>query len=99
MFGRLWRKLSAFFVHSIVNSARIGVCAALLFAVAGFSQTTQGLISGRLVSSVTGRPIAGASVTYSSSITNLAGAAQSDASGYYYLPLLLIARSIRGPLM
>ena len=60
----------------------------LLFAAAGFSQTTQGLISGRLLSSVTGRPIAGASVTWASSFSNLAGAAQSDASGYYYLPLL-----------
>ncbi len=60
----------------------------LLCAVAGVSQTTQGLISGRLVSSVTGRPIAGASVNYWSSTSNLAGAAASDASGYYYLPLL-----------
>ncbi len=62
--------------------------ALMLCAVPGFAQTTQGLISGRLVSSVTGQPIAGASVTYTSSISNLAGAAQSDASGYYYLPLL-----------
>ncbi len=59
-----------------------------LFAAVGFSQSTQGLISGRLVSSVTGRPIAGASVSWASSFSNLAGAAQSDGSGYYYLPLL-----------
>ena len=51
-------------------------------------QTTQGLISGQLADSVTGRPIAAANVFYSSTTSNLAGAAASDASGYYYLPLL-----------
>jgi len=60
----------------------------LLSAVAGVSQTTQGLISGQLVNSVTGRPVAAASVTYSSSTSNLAGSARSDDAGYYYLPLL-----------
>jgi hypothetical protein len=60
----------------------------LVGAAAGVSQTTQGLISGRLVSSVTGRALAGANVTYSSSLSNLAGVAASDASGYYFLPLL-----------
>jgi hypothetical protein len=60
----------------------------LLCAAAGFSQTTQGLISGQLADSVTGRPVTGASVFYSSATSNLAGAALSDASGYYYLPLL-----------
>jgi outer membrane receptor protein involved in Fe transport len=87
-FRCLWRKLSAFCIHTIVNAPRIGVLATLLCATAGFSQTTQGLISGRLVSSVTGQPLAGASITYSSNLNNLAGAAQSDANGYYYLPLL-----------
>jgi hypothetical protein len=72
----------------MVNTARMGACATLLCAVAAFSQTTQGLISGRLLNSVSGGPIAGANVTYSSSISNLAGASISDASGYYYLPLL-----------
>src|SRR6266849_4195890 len=51
-------------------------------------QTTQGLISGRLLSSVTGRPIAGASVVWNSSASTESGASPSDASGYYYLPLL-----------
>jgi hypothetical protein len=60
----------------------------LLCASAGISQTTQGLISGQLADSVTGRPVAAASVFYSSATGNLAGAASSDASGYYYLPLL-----------
>ena len=66
----------------------IRVCILALCCAAGFSQTTQGLISGRLVNSVTGVPIPGASVTYASSISNVAGLASSDASGYYYLPLL-----------
>jgi hypothetical protein len=67
------------------------VRAFLLFifcAAAATSQTTQGLISGQLVDSVTGRPIAGANVIFSSATSNLAGASSSDASGYYYLPLL-----------
>ena len=57
-------------------------------ASAALSQTTQGLISGQLVDSVTGRPVPSAKVVFSSALTNLAGAAVSDASGYYYLPLL-----------
>src|SRR5258708_4601297 len=57
-------------------------------ATAGLAQTTQGLISGRLVDSVTGQPIAGANAGYWSSTGNFAGTAASDASGYYYLPLL-----------
>ncbi len=57
-------------------------------AAAGLAQTTQGLISGRLVDSVTGKPIAGANVGYWSSTGNFAGTAASDPSGYYYLPLL-----------
>jgi hypothetical protein len=50
-------------------------------------QTTQGLISGRLVDSVTGRAVAGAMVNYSSA-AGASGSASSDASGYYYLLLL-----------
>jgi hypothetical protein len=60
----------------------------LLCAAAARSQTTQGLISGQLVDSVTGRPIAAANVIFASATSNLAGGAASDASGYYYLPLL-----------
>ena len=52
------------------------------------AQTTQGLISGRLLNSVTGRPIASANVSYASDITNFTGISASDTSGYYYLPLL-----------
>ena len=60
----------------------------LFCAALGLSQTTQGLISGQLADSVTGRPVIAASVFYSSATSNLAGTASSDASGYYYLPLL-----------
>ena len=67
----------------------VQAAALLFFTVLGASgQTTQGLISGRLVDSVTGRPVAGATIRYSNSTSNLAGASASDSSGYYYLPLL-----------
>jgi hypothetical protein len=56
----------------------------LVAAVAASPQTTQGLISGQLVDSVTGRPIAAANVIFASATSNLAGGAASDASGYYY---------------
>src|SRR4051812_31141064 len=64
--------------------------AVLSFAIgsSAFAQTTQGLISGRLRSSVTGAPIAAATVTYLNFETNAGGTAQSDKAGYYYLPLL-----------
>src|SRR5580704_2152731 len=79
--------------------AALGVCSRmsitrraftiLLFFVAACSgQTTQGLISGRLLDSSTGQPIGGANVVFSSGLTNLGGGAPSDLSGNYYLPLL-----------
>ncbi|MBZ5604357.1 MAG: carboxypeptidase-like regulatory domain-containing protein [Acidobacteriia bacterium] len=49
------------------------------------AQTTQGTISGRLVDSITGRPVA-ATVEYSTG--SASGSALCDASGYYNLPLL-----------
>src|ERR1700674_5463729 len=51
-------------------------------------QTTQGLISGRLLNSLTGRPINGATVEIASFTSTSTGSSVSDASGYYYLPLL-----------
>jgi hypothetical protein len=60
----------------------------MLCTVAGLGQTTQGLISGRVVNSVTGRAVAGATVSYASPASALSGTSLSDASGYYYLPLL-----------
>jgi len=73
-------------LHTI-SGVRAGLLL-LVAAVSAFSQTTQGLISGQLVDSVTGRPIAAANVIFASATSNLAGGAASDASGYYYLPLL-----------
>jgi hypothetical protein len=60
----------------------------ILFSTAVSAQTTQGLISGRLLNSVTGAPIQDARIVFASSLTTLAGGAVSDASGYYLLPLL-----------
>jgi hypothetical protein len=57
-------------------------CASLASA-----QTTQGLISGRLLNSVTGRAIGGASIVAIGAGTSEARTT-SDASGYFYLPLL-----------
>lgn len=54
----------------------------------GNAQTTQGLISGRVLNSVTGRPVPGASVAYSSTALSASGTLQTDAGGYYFLPLL-----------
>jgi hypothetical protein len=57
-------------------------------AVSLAAQTTQGVISGRLMNSITGRPVAGASIEYSSARDPIAGKAAADQSGYYSLPLL-----------
>jgi hypothetical protein len=74
---------------NIISQLRFSLLPALLlFTAAASAQTTQGLISGRLVNSVTGQPIADAKVVFSSSLTSLAGGAGSDSSGYYLLPLL-----------
>ena len=52
------------------------------------AQSTQGLISGSIVNSVTGRPVMGASITYESTALSATGTYQSDAHGAYFLPLL-----------
>ncbi len=66
--------------------AHIAMFAALCGAIL-HGQTTQGVISGRLLNSVTGRPVAAAALLCSSADGSSA-ASVSDASGYYYLPLL-----------
>ena len=68
-------------------SARL-VLASLVGAVALLAQTTQGLISGRILNSVTGRPVAGGSVAYSGTTLAATGTVRSDPQGYYFLPLL-----------
>src|SRR5437867_1841259 len=60
----------------------------IFFAHIAHSQTTQGLIAGRLVNSQTGAPIAGAQVAYSNTATGSSGAASSDARGNFFLPTL-----------
>jgi len=52
------------------------------------AQTTQGLIAGRILNSVNGRPVAGATISWSSSTLAASGVRKSDALGYYFLPLL-----------
>jgi outer membrane receptor protein involved in Fe transport len=53
-----------------------------------FAQSTQGLIAGRVVNSMTGRPVAGATVTWNSTTLAASGVQKSDEAGYYFLPLL-----------
>ena len=60
----------------------------LLAASVVCAQTTQGLISGRILNSVTGRPVAGGSVTYSGTTLAATGTVKSDGQGFYFLPLL-----------
>ncbi len=52
------------------------------------AQTTQGLISGSLANQVSGQPLAGATITYTSTTLSATGVEKSDAAGYYFLPLL-----------
>lgn len=74
---------------NMLRPLRIPLLALLLpAALPLWAQTTQGLISGRILNSVTGRPIAGAVITYSTPTLIASGRFQSDAAGYYFLPLL-----------
>jgi hypothetical protein len=70
----------------MMRAAQFALYAALCAAILD-GQTTQGVISGRLLNSVTGRPVAGAALLCSSadgsSVESVSGA-----SGYYFLPLL-----------
>lgn len=52
------------------------------------AQTTQGLIAGRILNSVTGRPVADATIAWSSTTLAASGVQKSDSLGYYFLPLL-----------
>lgn len=61
---------------------------AVLLSVPVLAQTTQGVVSGRLVNSTTGRPVALANVAYAGDTATSAGSANTDAEGYYALPLL-----------
>jgi hypothetical protein len=71
----------------MVRPSRL-IVAALTVGAALHAQTTQGLISGRILNSVTGRAVSGASVTYTSTTLSASGTLHSDTGGYYFLPLL-----------
>src|ERR1700682_2504800 len=49
-------------------------------------QTTQGLISGRVLDSRTARPIAGATIACAEASTNTSATALSDHGGHYFFP-------------
>ena len=69
---------------AVFRLAGVLVCSAWIAA----GQTTQGLIAGKLVNSQTGAPIAKADISYSNAATGSSGAAASDASGNFFLPML-----------
>lgn len=58
------------------------------FTGAAAGQTTQGIISGRLVNSITGLPVAGAVVRFTGNTSTARGQSISDSQGYYALPQL-----------
>jgi len=53
-----------------------------------FAQTTQGLISGSVVNSVSGRPVSGTSITFASTTLAASGQYKTDEAGFFFLPLL-----------
>src|SRR5258708_12689996 len=75
----------------VVNCSKRAGCLVVfvsLCATPALAQTTDGLISGRVTDSGRGTRGEGANVFCSSSNTNASGAAGTDASGEYVLPLL-----------
>ena len=52
------------------------------------AQSTQGLISGSIVNSVSGRPLGEAKITFSASTLSASGTSKSDQAGAYFLPML-----------
>ncbi len=70
------------------HASRFALAIVLAGASQMLAQTTQGLISGRIVNSVTGHPVAGATISWNSTTIAASGIQKSDAAGYYFLPLL-----------
>jgi hypothetical protein len=60
----------------------------VLCALAALCQSTQGLISGRIVDSQSGRRLPGVQILGEETLTGRQAAAETDASGYYVLPML-----------
>jgi Carboxypeptidase regulatory-like domain/TonB dependent receptor len=75
--------------RSLANTSR-GLTIACLLLVVGtlIGQTTQGIISGRVVDSGTAKPLAGATVTYNARVGEIGGTTTTDSRGYFTLPLL-----------
>ena len=70
-------------------AAFLGLCAWLGgWTGAARAQSTQGLITGRVLDSRNGAPLTAAAVTWTSKNTGESGSAVSDARGIYYLPNL-----------
>src|SRR6266481_2150666 len=59
-----------------------------IFVLPIFAQTTQGLISGRVLDEQTGSAVTNATVNYISPATNASGSTHTDDHGDYYLPQL-----------
>src|SRR3954469_25072229 len=59
-----------------------------VFCLPIFSQTTQGLISGRVLDARTGSSVPDAIINYISPATNTSGSTHTDVHGDYYLPQL-----------
>jgi hypothetical protein len=71
-------------LHGFLPLLGLGLLAAALLD----GQTTQGIVSGRVVDSVSGRPIAAAGVSFERGGAGANGSATADGSGYFTLPLL-----------
>jgi hypothetical protein len=65
----------------------LAVCLTAVTAPA-FGQSTQGMISGRIVDSISGKPLAQASVQCVGSSSDSGRLARTDAAGYFVVPLL-----------
>ena len=66
---------------------RLAALAALSSLVLN-AQTTQGLISGTILNSVTGRPLTTASITCLSTTLAATGSSKTDQTGSFFLPML-----------
>src|SRR5580658_8992335 len=53
-----------------------------------FAQSTQGLISGTILDSVSGRPVVGATISFATSTLSGAGVRKSNPDGGFFLPSL-----------
>lgn len=76
-------------MHRVIRFAVLVLVPGMVINSPGLmAQTTQGLISGSAVNSVTGRPIGGAAISFSSATLAASGTYKSDPAGYFFLPLL-----------